>query len=103
MDTYSLLRQAIMRKQAVTAVYDGYRRELSPHAIGDKHGVPHVLAYQSGGESSQGPIVAGAYHNWRCFEVSRLEILAVGDGWTSVPNYSRRTTCIDHLDIEVLG
>ncbi|MGS1319406.1 hypothetical protein [Stenotrophomonas geniculata] len=48
MSTYAIVRQAILDKHQITAVYDGYYREMCPHAIGEKNGKEQALFYQFG-------------------------------------------------------
>ena len=100
MDTYSALRDAILKKRQVIANYKCYRREMCPHAIGTKKGRAHVLCYQFGGEGSRGLTPGG---EWRCLEVDELENVSVREGpWHTSPNYSSWTqSCIDRVDVEL--
>jgi hypothetical protein len=43
MDTYAILTEAITTKQQVIARYHDEERLFSPHALGTKRGVAHVL------------------------------------------------------------
>ena len=102
MSIYDLLKQAILNKQQVIATYNGYRREMCPHALGKKNGKEHCLFYQFAGESSSGPIIPGSDKNWRCIPVNGLEDVTIRDGeWHTAHNHSRRQTCIDDIDVEV--
>lgn len=102
MNIYNLLRQAILNKQQVIATYNGYYREMCPHALGTKNGKEHCLFYQFGGQSSSGSIIPGAENNWRCIPVSGLTNVLVRVGeWHTAYNHSKRQTCIDHVDVEV--
>lgn len=49
MSNYELIRNAILGKQQIFAVYDSHPRELCPHAIGTKNGRQQALFYQFGG------------------------------------------------------
>jgi hypothetical protein len=103
MNNYLLFREAIRRKQLVRAMYDNHEREVCPQAMGDKNGSTHLFAYQCSGYTSKGPVVPGSRHNWRCFEVLRLEAaLLVHGPWPFLPERSTYTSCIDRVDIEVL-
>jgi hypothetical protein len=100
--TYELLKQAIVNKQQVIASYNGYLREMCPHAIGTKKGRIHCLFYQFGGDSSKGPIVTDSPNNWRCIPIEGLSNITVREGtWHSGGHHSRPNTCIDSVDIEV--
>lgn len=103
MSTYAIVRQAIHDKHQITAVYDGYYREMCPHAIGEKNGREQALFYQFGGETSKGPIKdPTAENNWRCLELSKLSnVTAVPGAWYSADNHSTASTCIDDIHAEV--
>lgn len=102
MSIYNLLRQAILKKQQVIATYNGYYREMCPHALGTKNGKEHCLFYQFDGQSSRGPIIPGSDKNWRCIPVSGLTNVSARDGeWHTTYNHSKKQTCIDHVDVEV--
>lgn len=101
--TYDIVRDAILNKQIVIGVYDGYRREMCPHAIGlGPKGNEQALFYQFAGESSSGLGPAGSPKNWRCIPLDNLKIVEVIDGmWQSAPNHSRPQTCVKKIDVEV--
>ncbi|UXY50124.1 hypothetical protein [Stenotrophomonas maltophilia] len=103
MSTYAIVRQAILDKHQITAVYDGYYREMCPHAIGEKNGKEQALFYQFGGETSKGPIKdPTSRNNWRCLELSKLSnVAAVPGTWYSADNHSVASTCIDDIHAEV--
>lgn len=102
METYELLKQAILKKQQVIATYDGFHREMCPHTLGYKNGRAHCLFYQFGGQSSSGPIIPGSDKNWRCIPVDRLSNLVIQDGpWHTGTRHTRRQSCIDVIDVEV--
>lgn len=102
MSVYNLLKQAIIKKQQVIATYNGYYREMCPHALGTKNGKEQCLFYQFGGQSSSGPIIPGSDANWRCILVSGLKNVSVRDGeWHTAYGHSKKQTCIDHVDVEV--
>lgn len=102
MSNYELIRNAILKKQQVFAIYDNFPRELCPHAIGTKNGRQQALFYQFGGSGSKGPVVPGAPSNWRCLPVDGLRNINVHEGeWYTAENHSKVQTCIDHIDVEV--
>jgi len=102
MSIYNLLKQAIIKKQQVIATYNGYYREMCPHALGTKNGKEQCLFYQFGGQSSSGLIIPGSEKNWRCIPVSGLENVSVRNGeWHTAYDHSKKQTCIDHVDVEV--
>jgi hypothetical protein len=104
MNTYELIRQAIIDKNIVKATYNGYHREMCPHALGYKNGRQKALLYQFGGSSSKGLGPVGSHDNWRCVFVDQMENVAVkpAEGrWYTANDHSRRQTCIDRIETEV--
>lgn len=102
--SYELVRQAILEKKGISAVYHGQYREMCPHVLGTKRGVRHALFYQFGGESNSRPIQPdGSTANWRCIDVDALtqtQIIEI-DTWHSAPDHSRPQTCVDWVDVVV--
>ncbi|GAI82958.1 unnamed protein product [marine sediment metagenome] len=102
MNTYDLLKQAISKKQQVIATYNGYHREMCPHALGKKNGKEQCLFYQFAGESSSNPIIPGSEENWRCMSVNGLSGVSLQEGeWHTASNHSQPQTCIDDVDVEI--
>jgi len=105
MNTAAVLKHAIANRLQVTAVYDGYKREFCPHAIGWKRAKHadddeyHVLVYQFGGYTSRGRVSSGG--QWKCFAVDKLEDLTSRLGkWHTAPVASR-SHCIDLDRVEL--
>lgn len=99
-----LITQAIRNKQPIEATYEGHYRILCPHVIGDKGGQVNMLAYQSGGDSSRGPVPIGAGHagNWRCMRVDALSGVSLhGSAWATAGNHSRPNSCVDTILAQV--
>ena len=102
MDNYTLIRNAIIYQQNVSATYNGYYREMCPHVIGSKNGRRQALFYQYGGQSSSGRITPGALNNWRCIPVDDLQNVTIIEGqWHTASNHSTPSTCVDIIDVEV--
>ncbi|MBS7815400.1 hypothetical protein J7560_08235 [Wohlfahrtiimonas chitiniclastica] len=101
-ENYELIAEAIKNKKQIIATYQGYKREMCPHALGTKNGKKQALFYQFGGASSKGSIVPGSKDNWRCIPIAGLSDVTIKDGeWYTAHNHSTCQTCIDHIDIEV--
>jgi hypothetical protein len=102
-DTYGLIRQAVLNKDQVIAMYGGLPRQLCPHALGTKKGVPHGIFYQFGGTSSHPLGPAGSPLNWRCMLITELSQVRIVKGhWYSAPtdvNAGEHHTCIDTVDV----
>ena len=100
--THELLREAVLGRRQVRAVYRGLPRLFCPHVLGTKGDRLHCLAYQFAGESASGPVVPGSPDNWRCFVVDDLSEVAIQKGpWFTAANWDRRQTCVDRIDVEV--
>ena len=99
---YTTIRNAILNKQQVVAIYQGHIREMCPHVIGLKNGKEQALFYQFGGTSSSGQITPGSPKNWRCIPVDGLSNISTRPGlWHSGNNHSVQQTCVDEVDVEV--
>lgn len=99
---YIAIRNAILNKQQVIAMYKGHLREMCPHAIGTKNGREQAIFYQFGGTSSSGPIAPDSPKNWRCIPIEGLSNITTRSGpWYSGANHSQPQTCVDEIDVEV--
>lgn len=97
MDVYSLLAEAISSKQQVVARYHDQERLFSPHALGAKRGVAHVLVFQYAGGSESGLPPGG---EWRCLDVAELSDIRLEPGpWRTAPNVFNPQTCLDEIDV----
>lgn len=100
-NSYEIIKQAIINKTAISATYQGRYRELAPHAIGTKNGNQQALFYQFGGESSKG-LSANPNDNWRCLTLDQLtNVQNIDKEWTTAPNHSSPSSCIDIIDVQV--
>lgn len=94
-----ILRTAIRNRQQVTGYYDGFYREMCPHAIGWKGSKYHVLSYQFAGQSSKALPPDG---QWECMDVEGLSGLSAMNGpWHTGTSHTRPATCFDPGRIEV--
>ena len=101
---YQIIRQAIIEKKIIVAMYDGLERIMCPHVIGtNRQGRPQALSYQFDGQSSSRPIQPdGSPVNWRCIDLSKLtSVEAIEGEWHTAPNHSRPQTCVANIDVEV--
>jgi len=100
-EIYEILRVAAVRRQAVTAIYDGLPRLLCPHVSGRKSGRLHALFYQFGGSSNSGlPVTPEGVGDWRCLAVEKLsQVELSAEAWHTEPR-SRRQTCVDEVDFD---
>ena len=101
-EIYELLRSAAIRRQPVTATYDGQPRMLCPHVGGRKSGRWNVFCYQFGGSSNTvGPLAAEGGGVWRCLAVEKFDHVELRTGrWHTEPR-AERQTCIDEVDFDI--
>jgi len=95
---YSLVRQAILEKKQVHAVFAGLPRRLCPHVIGAKNGRPQALFFQFGGSSRRGPLPAG---DWRCLPIDQLTDVSIHEGSWRTRRHTQPQSCVDEVDLEV--
>jgi hypothetical protein len=97
--SYPLIRQAILEKHQVHAVFRGRFRELCPYVLGTKNGRDQALFFQFGGESRRGLPVGG---DWRCLPVDELTDVSAHEGpWHGADRYDPSQSCVDEVDVEV--
>ena len=97
MDAYTILTEAITTKQQVIARYHDEERLFSPHALGAKRGVAHVLVYQYAGGSHTGLPPGG---EWRCLNVEELSEIRLEPGaWRTAENVFNPQTCLDEVEV----
>ena len=103
MSNYSIIKEAIEKKQSITCNYDGYVRYASPHVLGSKNGNLQTLVYQYGGETSSGSITdPNSNSNWKCFKLDKITSLVTNsDEFHTADNHSRPQTCVDDIATEV--
>jgi hypothetical protein len=98
---YALIRQAILAKKIIRAIYQKKVRVMCPHVLGKKNGRERALFYQFAGASSQSLGPVGDSKNWRCLFVDQLSNVSIEDGdWHSAPNDSRPQECVDQIDVQ---
>ena len=79
-DSYHIVRQAILDKCSLSAIYQNKTRHFCPHAIGrDDSGDINIMAFQYAGQSSHRLPPNG---EWRYFRVRGLSsVVRNGDAW----------------------
>jgi hypothetical protein len=101
MDAYSLIRQAILERQALEAEYGGFLRRLIPLVLGRGDGERRLVAYQYGGESMSRLAVGGQLRNIPVNELSR--IVTIPDEWQDVPAPTEPQHYVYTVDVAVPG
>jgi len=97
--TFDLFRRAILSQQQIVCTYQGYKREICPHAVGWKNGREQAIGFQFGGDSSKGLPLGG---DWRCMALVGVSNASLRPGpWRTGTNHSRPQTCVDQIDTEI--
>lgn len=101
--TYTTIRNAILAKQNISGDYKGYKRVMTPHTLGHKHGKEQCLFYQFAGESSSASTFPeNSPANWRCITLDELENVAtVGGRLHTCTKHTQAQTCVDDVDVEM--
>lgn len=101
-EVYARVRNAVINRKPISAVYHRLYRLLCPHRLGwNRSRQSRVLCYQYGGESESGLEPEGSPANWRCIAVAELsEVELLQDAWRTAPNHSRPQTCVVELDVD---
>ena len=97
---YALVRQAILERRIVSAVYDTLPREMCPHVLGRKDGKEHCLFFQFAGGSRKGLPPQGA---WRCLDLEMLSKVTISAGpWRTGSGYNENSqVCVDEVDVQI--
>ena len=94
-----LFRSAIAERKQVVCVYKGYYREVCPHVLGRKGGLPYVLVYQFGGRSSTGLPPGG---EWWWLDIWEVQDVRLRDGpWHTGQSHKQPESRVDRVAIEV--
>ena len=99
----ALIRNAILERKIVRAIYQGLYCEMCPHLIGKRNNKDCVLCYQFGGQSGSRLIQPdGSIDNWRCIDLEELSDVTIEDGaWHTAPYDSSLVACVDYVDAVV--
>jgi hypothetical protein len=98
---YETVRQAILDRRSLNAVYDTCIRYFSPHVLGkDSEGRDCVVAFQYAGKYPGGLPVGGM---WCCFRIDGLHWLrANGDRWLT-GSLDKMPDCVRDIDVSGLS
>lgn len=98
-NAYVMIREAIINRQQVQCIYQGFRRECCPHVIGFTKGVPRVLVYQFGGGSVTGLPPGG---EWRCMDILGMsQVRSLSGTWHTGMRHSRQQTCVKQVELDI--
>jgi hypothetical protein len=95
---YHLLAWAIENRVPLDCVYDGRRREICPVILGQSRGHAVALVYQTGGETSRGPL---RQPEWKCFQLSKLSgAVRAGRLWQVGASHTQAQSCVQIVDYD---
>jgi hypothetical protein len=99
-DAFELIKQAILEKKLISAVYHERPRELCPHVVGWKAEREHALLFQVGGDSAKGLAPTGA---WRCLNLDELSEVEMYEGEfvTGPGYYDTPQKCVDKIEAQI--
>lgn len=99
MDTYHLIRSAVIARRCLTATYERRIRHFSPHCLGqNKSGGFSVLGFQYAGQSSS---ILPPNGQWRCFQLRNLtEVRINADRWRTGSGHTRPSDCVKQVDVD---
>jgi hypothetical protein len=99
---YEVIRQAIITKNQVIGMYDGYMREMCPHLLGLRESVAFALFYQFGGDDSEPLAQDGDPANWRCIAIEQLAHVTIREGeWHTAAIRAQDRECVGKIDVKV--
>ena len=98
--TYLALAWAIENRVPLSCQYQGQPREICPIILGlGPKREEMVLAWQVGGETSDGPI---SRPEWKCMRVTGLSEIGIADvEWRTGARHSQRQSCVTDVDYDV--
>jgi hypothetical protein len=97
--TYTLIRQAALRRQQLIFHYDDHPRECCPVILGYKEdGSEAAFMYQFAGSSSD----PSKLPEWRCLSVVKIRDLQAREGqWHQGKSHKQTQSCVDWVDVDV--
>jgi hypothetical protein len=96
---YAMIKRAIQEKHSLTAYYENYVRQFSPHILGlDRAAWPSTVGFQYGGGRKGGLPAEGEwcfFHVWGLTDLRRND-----DGWKAGPAHGKPRHLIAKVDVE---
>jgi hypothetical protein len=98
-DTYTLIRQAVRRRQQLIFHYGEYERQCCPVILGYKaDGSEAAFMYQFAGGSSD----PSKLPQWRCLTVAKIRDLQARAGqWREGTSHKQEQRCVQFVDVDV--
>ncbi|MFG1263896.1 hypothetical protein [Xanthobacter aminoxidans] len=98
-ETFQLFERAIEERKQIVCMYQGYPREICPHAVGWSDNGEQALSFQFAGDSSKGLPPGG---QWRCFELNQVQDAYLRDGpWYTGDSHKKPQKCVKDVALEV--
>ena len=97
---YELFLRAMREKKQIICVYQGHRRDVCPVLLGRTGLEEKSLAFQFGGDTSNGPIRPPG--DWKCLKLKDVRDVVLRDGpWRSGDKHSTGQTCMKMVEYDV--
>jgi len=95
---YHLLAWAIENRVPLDCTYDGHRRKICPVILGQSGGHAVALIYQTGGETSRGPL---RQPEWKCFQLAKLSgAKPAFRSWRAGASHRQAQSCVRIVDYD---
>lgn len=99
---YRIVKNAILDKQLVVAIYEGHWRWMCPYAVGWKDGRRLGLFYQFAGSNRNGIVETDSPDNWQYIPLDEhSDVVSRPAPWFYGETRSRPAPCLDEVDAEV--
>lgn len=97
--TFRKFRDAILKQEQITCIYNGRRREVCPHILGHTNGEEKALVFQFGGGSTSRLPQGG---EWRCLRLADIKDAKPHAGrWYSGSRHRSAQRCVDSVYLDV--
>jgi len=104
-DAWHPLETALRNRRPVLVSYHGHHRLICPHALAFNNGRPLLLAYQTGGHTTNGTLPADPTKRWRCMHIDQIDTVTPAEPnspWETADNYNP-TRPFNHLDTTTIA
>lgn len=95
---YLLLAWAIENRVPLDCTYHGRQREICPVILGRSHDEAVALVYQTGGETSRGPL---RRPEWKCFRLTKFSGgQPSARPWQAGASHGQSQSCVRIVDYD---
>src|SRR5687767_6742187 len=95
---YKRFAWAIETRTPIVCLYGGRRREICPIILGHTNDEEVALVWQTGGDTSAGPVDRA---DWKCFRLGKVRNIEVGAGqWRAGLSHQQAQSCVKQVDYD---